>query len=165
MKFNDYSHRHGKELLEIIHPDIVKEIKTILNSLEPFPHGAKKGITVKEHISNAFLKNGWEKEAKAYFKTNKKDYIDLYKNRVPIEMEYSRFEMFFRDFFRFMLLYERQEIDAGVIITLDEMAYERWKGEAKSYKQARASLRKLTDFLKGEYSFIVNVPIWCIGIE
>ena len=57
-------------------------------------------------------------------------------------MEYSRFEMFFRDFFRFMLLYERQEIDAGVIITLDEMAYLRWKGEAKSYKPARASLEK-----------------------
>ena len=142
MKFNEYSHRHGKELLQILHPKIAEEIRNILTSLEPFSHGALKGITVKGYICNAFLKNGWEKESRAYFKTNKSDYIYLYKKRVPIEMEYSRFEMFFRDFFRFMLLYERQEIDAGVIITLDEMAYLRWKGEAKSYKPARASLEK-----------------------
>jgi len=165
MRFNEYSHRHGKELLQILHPEIVKEIITIIDSLEPFSHGAKKGVTIKNYLCKAFIDNGWENELKAYFKTDKKDYIDLYKDRVPIEMEYSRFEMFFRDFFRFMLLYERQEIDAGVIITLDEMAYERWRGEVKSYKPARASLRKLTDFLKGEYSFIVNVPIWCIGLE
>jgi hypothetical protein len=73
--------------------------------------------------------------------------------------------MFFRDFFRFMLLHERREIDVGIIITLDEMAYQRWQGEAKAYKSARASLQKLVDFLRGDYSSVVNVPIWCIGIE
>jgi len=80
-------------------------------------------------------------------------------------MEYSRFEMFFRDFFRFMLLYERKEIDAGIIITLDEMAYQQWHEGVNSYKSARASMQRLTDFLKGDYSTIVKVPIWCIGIE
>jgi len=73
--------------------------------------------------------------------------------------------MFFRDFFRFMLLYEHKEIDVGVIITYDKMAYERWAGEAKSYRSARASLDKLVDFLNGDYSSVVRVPLWCIGIE
>lgn len=165
MRYNEYSHRHGKELLQMLHPDTLKEVRTILNKLELFPHGAKKGKTVKEYISEAFITQGWEKEGRADFGTDKKDFVDLCKWKIAIEMEFSRFEMFFRDFFRFMLLYERQEIDVGIIITLDEMAYQRWQGGVKSYKSARASLQKLVDFLKGDYSSIVSVPIWCIGIE
>lgn len=165
MKYRDYSHRHGKELLQILHPDIYKEIHSILDSLEPFNHGLKKGITVKDYLAAAFVEKGWAKEGRANFQTDKEDYLDLCKWKIAIEMELSRFEMFFRDFFRFMLLYEKKEIDVGIIITLDEMAYQRWNGEAKAYKSARASLEKLTDFLRGDYSAIVNVPIWCIGIE
>jgi hypothetical protein len=111
------------------------------------------------------VKYGWQHEGRADFKTDKTDYLDLCKWKVAIEMEYSRFEMFFRDFFRFMLLYERREIDIAIIITLDEMAYQRWGEDVKSYKSARASLQRLIDFLKGDYSTVVNVPIWCIGIE
>lgn len=51
--------------------------------------------------------------------------MDLYKDKVAVEMEWSRFEMFFRDFFRFMLLYERNEMEVGIILTFDYMAYER----------------------------------------
>ena len=165
MRYNDFSHRHGKELLNILHPDIFKEIKTILNDTDPFSHGAKKGLTVKECLSEAFYSYGWKKEGRATFQTDKRDYIDLVKWKVAIEMEFSRFEMFFRDFFRFMLLYERQEIDVGVIITLDQMAYQRWNHGVKSYESARASLQKLNGFLRGDYASIINVPLWCIGIE
>jgi hypothetical protein len=165
LRFNEYTHRHGKELLQVLHPEIVKEVETTLRELEPFPHGSKKGETVKAYVESAFVKKGWEAEGRADFKTDKEDYLDLCKWKVAIEMEYSRFEMFFRDFFRFMLLYERKEIDAGIIITLDKMAYERWGKGSLSYESARASLQKLIDFLKGDYSTVVNVPIWCIGIE
>lgn len=165
MRYNEYSHRHGRELLQVLRPDILSQVQTELGKLKPFPHGAKKGKTVKDYITEAFTAHGWEKECRADFKTDKTDFIDLCKWKVAIEMEFSRFEMFFRDFFRFMLLYERREIDVGIIITLDEMAYQRWQGEAKSYKSARASFQKLVDFLRGDYSSVVNVPMWCIGIE
>ena len=165
MRYNDYSHRHGKELLQVLHPGLFTEIQSVLADTPPFPHGAKKGHTVKNHLTEAFVLHGWETEGQADFGTHKKDALDLCKWKVAIELEFSRFEMFFRDFFRFMLLYERREIDVGVIITLDEMAYERWQGEVKSYRAARASLQKLTDFLRGDYSAVVRVPLWCIGIE
>jgi hypothetical protein len=165
MRYNDYSHRHGKELLQVLHPDIFKEIETILSNTDPFPHGAQKGHTAKDYIAETFAAYGWEKEGRADFSTDKRDTLDLCKWKVAIEMEFSRFEMFFRDFFRFMLLYERREIEVGVIITLDEMAYQRWQGGVASYKAARASLQRLTDFLRGDYSLIVKVPLWCIGIE
>jgi hypothetical protein len=64
-----------------------------------------------------------------------------------------------------MLLYEPREIDVGVIITLDEMAYDRWHGGVRAYRSARASQQRLVDFLKGDYATVVRVPLWCIGIE
>jgi hypothetical protein len=152
-------------LVHLLHPAIAEEIRATINALPPFPHGDTKGKTVKEYLGDAFVQRGWEREHKVDFSPNKNDFIDLYKKRVAVEMEWSRFEMFFRDFFRFMLLYERKEIDVGIVLTFDEMAYERWRGEAKAYKSARASLQKLTDFLKGNYSSVVTVPLWCIGIE
>ncbi len=97
--------------------------------------------------------------------TGKTDKYDLIKNRIVIEQEYSRFEMFFRDFFRFLLLYDKQLIDAGVIITYDESAFVNWGKAVPSYRSARASLERLTDFLEGEYATVVRFPLWCIGIE
>lgn len=73
--------------------------------------------------------------------------------------------MFFRDFFRFMLLYERREIDAGVIITLDEMVYVHWQGETNAYRSARASFKRLVDFLRGDYSAVMTVPILVLGLN
>ncbi|MFW9843087.1 MAG: BglII/BstYI family type II restriction endonuclease [Candidatus Thorarchaeota archaeon] len=165
MRFNEYSHRHGKELLKLLHPRALKEIQTLLKKLAPFEHGEKKGKTVKEFLTPEFVALGWEPESSADFGTDKADNLDLTKWKVAIEMEFSRFESFFRDFFRFMLLYERRVIDVGIIITLDEMAYQRWGSGVPSYKGARASLQRLEDFLKGDYGSIVRIPLWCIGIE
>jgi hypothetical protein len=33
MKYNEYSHRHGKEILKILHPELAKEIHIILDTL------------------------------------------------------------------------------------------------------------------------------------
>lgn len=109
MKFEQYSHRHGQELAQHLHPELCAEILGILRELPAFPHGSKKGVTVKEYLNAAFAKRGWEAERKIDLSRDKDDFLDLYKNRLAIEMEWSRFEMFFRDFFRFMLLYERKK--------------------------------------------------------
>jgi hypothetical protein len=165
MEFSEYSFRHGKEILQIIHPKIVNEIQTILQSLKPFAHGEKKNTTPKALIAKAFENNGWETEIEIPLGTGKSDYCDIGKNRVFIEQEYSRFEMFFRDFFRFLLLYDERRLDVGVIITHDESVFDRWGRGVKSYSSARASIGKLIDFLEGKYSGVVRVPIWCIGIK
>jgi len=136
-----------------------------LKSLEPFPHGVEKNKTPKNYIANTFQENGWTAEVEILLGTDKSDFCDLVKNRVFIEQEYSRFEMFFRDFFRFLLLYDERKLDVGVLITYDNSAFEKWGTAVSSYRAARASLQKLIDFLEGKYSAVVRVPIWCIGIE
>ncbi len=165
MKIEEYSHRHGKELCKLLHPEIHDEVLTLLANLKPFPHGRIKGKTAKDSITATFTSRNWDKETYITLSEGKKDYVDLMKDRIAVEMEWSKFEMFFRDFFRFMLLYERQQIDIGIILTYNEEAYRRWQGEAEAYRSSRASLTKLTGFLAGDYSSIVTVPLWCIGIE
>jgi len=111
------------------------------------------------------VRRGWASETEIPLGTGKSDYCDLSKNRVFMEQEYSRFEMFFRAFFRFLLLYDERQLDVSVLITYDESAFERWGTAVSPYRSARASLQKLVDFLTGKYSTVVKVPIWCIGIE
>ena len=165
MQYSEFSYRHGKELIQILHPAIIEEIQGIFNYLERFPHGLEKNKTCKDYITTSFVERGWKKENIAEFATTKSDYIDLFKDKIAIEMEFSRFEMFFRDFFRFMLLYEKRIVDATIIITFDKNAYSNWGNGVNPYKSARASLDRLVDFLTGDYSSIITVPIWCIGIE
>lgn len=165
MKYIDYSHAHGKELLEVLNKPVLKEIREVLDNLDPYPHGSIKGLSAKEYIADAFVVKGWSKEGRADFNTDKSNFLDLCKWKVAVEMEFSRFEMFFRDFFRFMLMYDKKEIDVGIIITLDEKAFFHWQPYSKPYKSARASFTKLVDILKGDYRSVVKAPIWCIGIE
>ncbi len=165
MRFNEYSHRRGKELCRDLHRDVFQEVRSILAVLEPCSRGTEEDGSVDDHIAWEFVERGWLKEGEEDFRAFKTDSPDLRKRKVAIEMEFSRFEMFFGDFLRFMLLYERREIDVGIIITLDQMAYERWGGGPGLYTSARASFQRLADFLQGDYSSIVRVPIWCIGIE
>ena len=164
MRIFSYSYRHGKELLSLTHPEEYEDISSALSSLDPFPHGAEKNKTPKEYIAAAFEALGWDTETEIPLGTGKSDYCDLSKNRIFIEQEYSRFEMFFRDF-RFLLLHDERQLDIGVLITYDDSAFRRWGSGVSSYRAARASLQKLVDFLQGGYFTVVRVPIWCIGIE
>lgn len=165
MEYSEYSYRHGKELMTLSHPEEYGEITSILDSLDPFPHGEVKNKTPKGYIAEEFEVRGWDLETEIPLGTGKSDYCDLSKNSIFIEQEYSRFEMFFRDFFRFLLLHDERKLDIGVLITYDDSAFTRWGSGVSSYRAARASLGKLVDFLEGKYSTVVRVPIWCIGIE
>lgn len=165
MKYNEYSHRHGRELVEILHPDRYKETSKMLQELEPYPHGTKKGKTARSYLIPRFERKGWEKHVSIDLGSDLSDNITLAHWRNALEMEFSKFEMFYRDFFKLTMLYKKDIIDIGIIITLDDMAYERWPGDTKPYGAARASLQKLIDLLKSDYGSIVAVPLWCIGIE
>jgi hypothetical protein len=165
MKFYDYSHRHGKALVEMLHPEEYHEIIAILSDLDTFPHGKERNQTPVTHISKGFNEKGWKLEKQIPMSSNKSDYCDIYKNKVYIEQEYSKFETLFRDFFRFLLLHDIGELDVGIVICYDESAFKHWGKGVGSHKASRATLQRATDFLKGSYGTVVRVPVWVIGIE
>jgi len=165
LKFWDFSYRHGKELTQLLHPEEYHEIHTILTNLEPFPHGFQKNKTPKGYIAEAFKKHGWETEKKIPLGTNKRDKCDIAKGKLFIEQEYSRFETLFRDFLRFMLLFDKGDLDVGIVICYDRSALDRWSNKNTAYKSARATLQRAQDFLEGDYKTVLRVPMWIIGIE
>ncbi len=164
-KYDEYSYKDAIGLLQQEAPHILEEIQTIIGNIKPYQHGKSEGETIKENISPRFEDKGWEKEWQVPFGTDKKDRIDFHKNDVAIEMEFSNSVVFFRDFFRFMILHKKRAIKIGVIITYSERAFKLWPGKVNSQEGIRASLKILKDLLEGDYKTIVDVPIWCIGIH
>lgn len=120
-----YSHRQGRELMELLHPDELSEIIDVLTSLEPYLHGEIKMQTPKNVIAQAFGSREWELEKEIPLGTKKSDYCDIVKNRVYIEQEFSKFETLFRDFLRFLLLFDSGELDVAVLICYDQIAFSR----------------------------------------
>jgi len=171
LRFQGYSYRHAKIILAQEHPKELDEIRHVLETLRNFSHGSLRQITPANYIAQEFAKNGWKREQAIELSSSKRDTVDLFKNRIAIEQEYSRFETLFRDFFRLMLLYDERMIDAGVIITYSSGALASWElryknsNVVKPYRAARATLDRLIDFLEGKYKTIIRIPLYCIGIE
>ena len=165
MNYWDFSYRHGKELTQLLHPEEYHEIHEILSNLKPFPHGIQKNKTPKEYIAEAFKMHGWETEKEIPLGTRKSDYCDIAKGKLFIEQEYSKFETLFRDFLRFMLLFDRGDLDVGLVICYDSSAFDRWENKDTRWKSARATLQRAKDFLEGDYKTVLRVPMWIIGIE
>ena len=112
-------------------------------------------------LKEAFKARGWRPEVLVSNRTHRKHYFDLYKDRVAIELEFSLREMFYRDYFRFLLAEREGMIDVGVIITrdlhLESHMVEPLGGIRADIQQARDDLSWLKSWLR--------IPIWVIGVS
>ena len=140
---------------------IRKEIEDILSRLE-VEHGERKRKKTPElpHdiIQKAFVEKGWSKETLISKDVAHKQFFDLYKEKVAIEIEFSRNEFLYRDYFRFLLAYNTGLIDVGVIITLDKKAKEQYE-----YDTVRPDL----DYAADDFQWlkpVLAVPIWVLGV-
>jgi hypothetical protein len=111
-------------------------------------------------IRDAFMKHGWKSEVLVSKRTNRPHYFDLYKNRVAMELEFSRREMFYRDYFRFLLAEREGMIDVGVIITRDRDLTAHVVGPLGN----RADIHQVTDDLSWVLTW-VRTPIWVIAVK
>jgi len=160
LNYSTYSYRHAEIILNSKYA-IRREIETILKTLE-VEHGERKTSKSKvlphDVIQNAFIEAGWSNEQLVSSDTVRRHYFDLYKERVAIEIEFARNEFLYRDYFRFLLAYNKGMIDVGVIITLDSKAKESYK-----YRSVRSDI----EYAKDDFQWlmpVLGVPIWVIGV-
>ena len=160
MHFSSHSYRHAELILNANYR-IRKEIEDILNGLE-VEHGERKGRKSREQphdiIQKAFVEKGWSKETLISEDVAHKQFFDLYKEKVAVEIEFSRNEFLYRDYFRFLLAYNSGLIDVGVIITLDKKAKEQYK-----YDTVRPDL----DYAVDDFQWlkpVLAVPISVLGV-
>lgn len=112
-------------------------------------------------VKEAFIRRGWKSEVLVSNRTFRRHYFDLYKERVAIEVEFSRREMFYRDYFRFLLAEREGMIDVGVIITRDQSLEAH---VVEPLEPSRADIQQVRDDLSWMRTWI-RIPIWVIGVR
>lgn len=116
-----------------------------------------EGLTPR--ICSAFVNRKWQKEVLVMENQPHEQRFDLLKERVAIEIEFSRYEFLSRDYLRFLAAYNNDKIDVGVLITTSKSGLTRIKHKAGAPYVERVK----TDlaWLRGT----ITVPIWVIGLK
>jgi len=141
-----------------------KEIVRVLDSLElDIPRDGTRTESCGPHrqIQRAFQHCGWEAEVLVSPRTERRQYFDLYKDRVAIEIEFSSHERLYRDYLRFQLAEADNRIDVGVIVMLDD--------DARFIHPCglRDGLPRVDDAVDDLHALhdCVAVPIWLVGVS
>jgi len=157
VQYETFSYRHAEEILNA-HLSIRREITAVLDEVQEAKVGlGGEGLTPR--IVAAFVARGWEKEVRVADNQPHEQRFDLFKDRVAIEIEFSRYEFLSRDYLRFLSAYNADKIDVGVLITHAESGLKRVKQKAMapSLTRVKADLA----WLRGT----ITVPIWVIALK
>lgn len=162
MRFKEYSHREAKEIVES---------KGELKSLIEIVVNMKK-MEIEDSLHSVFQKtlcfHGlWQKnypvpKANEGLENKKKLTYDLYNKRskIAVELEFTRYEMLFRDFIQLLRGFNHGLIDVGIIITLcspkDALELTKAAGVAPT-------MDLCSEWLQYFYPEI-EVPIYVLGI-
>lgn len=157
MQFETFNYRHAEEILNS-HLAIKREIISALEEVEEASVKAgSEGLTPR--ICSAFIGRGWQSEVLVMENQPHEQRFDLMKDRVAIEIEFSRYEFLSRDYIRFLAAYNRDKIDVGVLITTAKSGLGRIKHKAVApyVDRVKADL----EWLRGT----ITVPIWVVGLK
>jgi hypothetical protein len=157
VQYETFSYRHAEEILNA-HLSIRREITSVLDEVQE----AKVGLgaeALTPRIVSAFVACGWQKEVLVAENQPHEQRFDLFKDRVAIEIEFSRYEFLSRDYLRFLSAYNTDKIDVGVLITHAESGLTRVKQKAvaPSLTRVKADLA----WLRGT----ITVPLWVIALK
>jgi hypothetical protein len=157
VQFETFNFRHAEEILNA-HLSIRREITEALDEVQATNVG-QGADALTPRIVSAFTKRKWEKEVLVAENQPHEQRFDLFKDRVAIEIEFSRYEFLSRDYLRFLSAYNSDKIDVGVLITHSKTGLSRVKHKAvaPSLVRVKADLA----WLRGT----ITVPIWVIALQ
>ncbi len=125
MHYRTFEFRHAETILNS-NLRLKKEMEAVLSSLEldlPRPYADHESSRPHQQIQRAFMRAGWHRETPVTLRRgSRRQYFDLYKDRVAIEIEISSRAMLYRDYIRFLLAESDGQIDVGVLLLLDHDA-------------------------------------------
>ena len=154
MRFSKWSFRNADVILET-KPERQTEIEGVLERLpEKHPVDNLHNLVCKG-LSNA----GWSKSKEISRHLPKKQTFDSFDDRIGVEVEFSRYEIVYRDYFRFLLAYNLDKIDLGILVVFTEETKKKYKDPnvAPSFEYCVSELESL--------KHLVGVPILVIGLE
>jgi len=151
VRVDEFSFRYGKEIIASRPELFASVLAAVINAQEAYLRRPKASAAA--HLFREFLVEGWPKCGRA------EPSFSFLKDRVAIEIEFSRYEFLSRDYLRFLSAYNTDKIDVGVLITHAESGLTRVKQKAvaPSLTRVKADLA----WLRGT----ITVPIWVIALK
>lgn len=150
------SFRNGKEIIKQKSHNEYQAITSLLNSpaIDINLESDAGQRSLSNPIQQAFVEQNWEKEVPVKAISSLK--YDLFRNKIPIEIELSHKRVVYADLFKFLADFSEKEIEAGVfIVAEDPMDF------GNSWHNNRASTMKKVQAIEDNYF----VPLWVIGIS
>lgn len=150
------SYRGGREIIKQSKPEEYGTLTRILQGgifsidTEPPDDGQRD---ISGQVQRQFVEEGWKSEVKVQNMDGPK--YDLYRNKVPIEVELGHRRMVYADFFKFLADYSERDIQAGVMIVTENA-----DDFGKSWHNSRSSTLNKLEAVEDNYF----VPLWIIGI-
>lgn len=157
VQFEALSYRHADEILNSklsIRKEIVSSIEKVN---EAKVEKGSEGLAAK--ITEAFSTFNWKTEEPVSESQAHQQFFDLFKERVAIEIEFSRYEFIYRDYFRFLSAYNADKIDVGVLIINADPKAGRVKHPAVAPSLAR---------IKDDLAWLrptLTVPLWIVALK
>jgi hypothetical protein len=153
---SSFSINDGEDIIRNKAGHIHKEIDNIINSVIQMSN-TKTPVSLLKAL---FKEADWTMEWKITDKIGNR--VDAYKERFAVELEFSNRDQCYRDFIRFLAAFKKNKIDAAVLITYSDInAVDRWKSKGYPQYLTLDWLQETVD----EYTPIIDVPIWFIGIQ
>ena len=154
MKYIPFPYRNGNIIINS-KADRLRELEEVFEEL-PSMHPIDG---LHNLIRDNLERKGWNTEELVSKSLAKRQSFDAYRDRIALEIEFSRYEFVYRDYFRFLLAFNEGKIDVGVLIVHTEKTREFHKNPsaAPSFENCKDELPKLKSMLA--------VPIWVLGLQ
>lgn len=148
-KGGDSSFATPKDIFSHLDAESVLRAKGILKHLLK---SLTSAIRTHDEICGQLLKDGWETEVRLFPHAQYR--ADALRDRIVVEIESvdktSVIDVIHRDFLRFLVLYQQEKIDAGVLVVRAE-------------NKRGVNFHRVTSDLR-EFGDAVSVPILVVGI-
>ena len=160
MRYRTFEYRHAEAVLGG-NQRLKKEIERILTllDLDLGPSFNADANRPHQQLQRAFLRHGWRMESLVSERTARRQYFDLFKDRVAIEIELTNRELLYRDYMRFQLAESEGSLDVGVILVPDQVR----SVHPPAARNGRPHLEDIVDDLNS-LRHMVTVPIWVLAI-
>lgn len=129
-----------------------KEVKIVLNNEEKII--SYRPPDLKKKLIDRFVVEGWLKKKQVIEGTSKS--IQLYKNRLGLQIQFGHFAMAYYDILKFGTLFNKKEIDIAIFICLEQNISQRLTANIVGYE----SFIFEYDF----YSEFINLPLAVIEL-
>ncbi len=154
MHWESYSYRFAEEILNS-KLNLKKEIENAISELN-----LSSDVNHHTQIVKIFSERGWSTEEVISEDISMRH--DLYKDRIGIEVETSHIVHTFKDYLKFLVSFNVDKIDVGVLIVYHDKYFEKL-GLRKSEYSYKPIFSKVINYLR-IFRLVITVPIYVIGI-